>query len=148
MPTELSYSHIDFRLNGERVVGYTDDGDPVEFDNITLAEIRRGKDGTMYTMGTGARGGKVTVRLLPTSLTAKSWLRKHAEILGGARLEWSGEYADSQQGWGVVLAGGVLTEAPPATTPDATLEFVFEFEEIKPNFDAAKFAPSPPPVNG
>ncbi len=144
MPTQLTHAHQVLIMNGVRVTGLADDENPVELPSIVLAEVKFGKDGTMFPMGTSMQGGEVMVKLLPTSPQVKDWMRKHAQIQQGARINWSGSYGDSQLGYSTLLEGGVLTEAPSGITPGgSSVEFKFQFEQITPQFDQAKFAPSP-----
>lgn len=143
MPTQLSSVHHELILNGHRVEGYADESPPVELETVMLAEVKRGKDGTMYSMGTGSRGASITVKLLPTSRSSAFFLRAHARIQQGAVIEWKGSYGDPELGFSTNLRGGVMTECPPGVTPDATVEIKFEFEECIPDFDGARFAPAP-----
>lgn len=142
MTTQLSSSHLDLELNGIRFEGYADEDPPVDFDNIELSEAEIGKDGTMSTTGTGMQGAKLTVKLLPTSPTVPKLMSFHAQIQRGARIIWRGTYGDPDLNIFTQLEGGVLMEAPPASMPGKTSEWVFQFEKTIPQYEAAKFAPS------
>ena len=140
----LSHLHSILTINGEQVQQLADDDVPVEMPDMDLYETTRGKDGAMYAFGTGVRGGEVTVKLLPTSVTAKSWLRKVALIQRGASIVWEGVWEDSTLGYSTLLRGGVLKKAPPAVHPGKNVEFMFDFEECVPQYDSANFDPLPP----
>lgn len=143
MPNYLTNRHSQLIMNGERVQGLSDDNPPIELPSISLVEAVFGNDGTMYARGTAIRGGEVTVHLLPTSTTAKDWLRRHAEIQNGARIIWNGIYTDPELGYDTELRGGYLMTAPTGSVPGANLDFVFVFEEVIPNYDNAVFEPTP-----
>lgn len=142
MTTQISSTHLDLVLNGIRFEGYADEDPPVDFDAIEVATVTRGKDGTMYSMGTGMQGGRVTVKLLPTSPTTARLIQLHSQIQRGGKITWRGTYGDPDLNIFTQLEGGVLVEAPPAVSPGKTAEFVFEFERAVPLFDAARFEPS------
>ena len=140
---QLSHVHSILRMNGQKVEGLADDDVPIELPDIDLAEITFGKDGAMYSNGTGRRGGEVMVKLLPTSVTAKEWLRDHAQIQNGTVLTYEGIWEDANLNYSTVLRGGVLTKAPAGIHPGKNVEFTFTFEETVPQMDAAAFARSP-----
>jgi len=146
MPTQLSNVHHKLVLNGHVVQGFSEDDPPVEFDAVTLAEITRGRDGTMYSMSTGMRGTAMTVKLLPTAPSVPFFMRAHAQIQQGTVIDWSGSYGDSALGASCTMTGGVMVECPPAISPGKTFEVKFEFEQTIPDFDGADFAPSPESV--
>ena len=143
MPSQLSYLNQHLILNGERITGFADEEPAVDLPNIALSKTKRGPDGTMFVMGTGAKGGEVTVKLLPTSPSVKTFMRAHAEIQQGARIDFEGSFSDDELGFSMLLRGGVLVEAPPGITPDMNPHFKFDFEEAVPEFDGAQFAPTP-----
>lgn len=143
MATHLSWRHIELILNGHRFQGWSDDDPPVEFPDIDLVNVVTGKDGAAYYSDTGMLGGEVTIKLLPTSESAKRCLRWLEERDSGARLEFEGTYGDSEIGFSAALRGGALRTCRPATVPDQNFEVVFHFEEIIPDYDAAQFSPAP-----
>ena len=142
MPNQLSHLHSVLTINGSRVEGLAE-GDPVTMPDITLFETKRGRDGTMYSQGTGAKGGEVMVKLLPSSRTAAAWLKLHAEIQAGTVIVFSGSWSDNQNGYSTLLRGGVLKSAPSGLHPGQDASFTFDFEEVIPQTDGANFDPAP-----
>ena len=143
MPNQLSHLHSRLTINGNRIEGLSDNDVPVELPDIELFTVKRGKDGTMYSMGTGAKGGPVIIRLLPTSRSAVLFLKWHSQIQTGMALEFDGSWQDTENGYSSQLRGGVMTEAPSGLHPGKDAEFKFEFEEIIPEMDGANFDPAP-----
>ena len=143
MANQMSYRQSVLTLNDHRVEGLSDDDTPIEMPDIDLVEVTRGKDGTMSTMGTNAKGGEVTIRLLPTSRTALLFMKWHSQMQNGAVINVEGTWEDVENGYSSVLRGGVLKTAPAGISPGKNLEFVFEFEEILPDVDGASFDPAP-----
>ena len=142
MTTELSYDHIDLRINGHRVSGYSDAEPAIEFPAITLVRTKWGNDGRLYVTNTSIKGGQLMLKLLPTSNTAKQILRWFQQRQRGARLEFAGSYGDPELEYNVQLIAGKLEEADPAIVPDKDYEATFIFEKILPDFDAARFEPA------
>lgn len=143
MPTILSHRHIELVINGHRFDGYADDDSPVEFPDMELVDTQRGKDGTLYGTDTAMIGGEVTVKLLPVSQSAIRVLRWFDEIQRGARLEFEGNYGDAELNYSAQMRGGFLKRCPAMIDPGKTFEVVFEFEQIIPDMDGARFAPAP-----
>ena len=143
MPNVLSHQHSRLTLNSHRVEGLALEDVPVEMPSIVLYDIVRGKDGTMYANGTGAKGGPVMVRLLPSSRSALQFLKWHSQIQDGAVIEFNGSWEDSENGYSTTLRGGYMTEAPSGLHPGQNAEFTFEFEEVIPDVDGARFDPAP-----
>ena len=143
MTNQLSHIHSVLTINGSRVQGLSDDDVPVELPDIDISEAKFGKDGTMYTIGSGMKGGEVIIRLLPTSVTASDWLREHARIQTGEVVKWDGVWSDSNLGYSTLMRGGVLKKAPPGIHPGKNCEFTFTFEQLIPQFDGASFDPAP-----
>ena len=143
MPTILSTRHCELVINGHKFTAYADEDSPVEFPDIEHLEHSFGKDGTLYLSDTGMQGGEVTVKLAPSSPSAKRVLRWHAEMIRGMRLSFEGTYGDPGLSYDVTLRGGVLMKSPPSVVPNKTFECVFLFEQIIPNYDSAAFDPAP-----
>lgn len=143
MPTHISNINQTLILNNKRVVGLADDDSPVKLPDVESAKAVYGQDGTMYTHTTGMQGGEVSVMLLPTSRTAKEWLRDYARQLAGAVIVWRGSYGDNNLGYSTELLGGLMTKAPVGITPGSILTFMFQFEQLIPNYDNARFGRSP-----
>ena len=142
-PNQFSHSHQILIINGERVTALSDDANPVELPQITLVEENFGSDGIMYAMATSIKGGEVKVKLQPNSPQVKTWMRDFAQIQQGARINYTGSYGDSDLGYNTAFRGGFLKMAPPGISPGVTAEFTFVFEELVPEFDSARFRPSP-----
>ena len=58
MTNQLSHIHSVLTINGSRVQGLSDDDVPVELPDIDISEAKFGKDGTMYTIGSGMKVGR------------------------------------------------------------------------------------------
>ena len=142
-PNQLSHRHQVLIINGEYVTGLADDDNPVELPVTQLVEEKFGKDGTLYVVATNVRGGEVKIKLQPTSQQTKTWLRDHARIQQGERINYTGSYGDSDLGYNTRLEGGFLKMAPHGISPNVNAEFTFIFEELIPEFDNAAFRPSP-----
>ena len=143
MPSQTSHLKQTLEINGTVVTGLADDDPPVDIPEIELITTKFGQDGTLYAHATEVVGGEVMVKLLPTSQFAATVLRWNAEIQNGARLIFSGNYGDPELGYSMQMEGGVLTKCPPSVIPNKTFECTFMFEELRPQYDGAKFAPGP-----
>ena len=77
------------------------------------------------------------------SRSATLFMKWHAQIQSGEVLEIKGSWDDNENGYTSVLRGGVLKMAPSGLHPNKNAEFVFDFEEIIPEFDGASFDPAP-----
>lgn len=142
MTTQLSTRSSILILNGVRITGFSDDDNPVEFDESELATVKFGQDGTLYANATGKQGGEMTVKLLPSSPSTK-WLMRHAaRIKAGAVIYWNGSYGDPSLNYKATLRGGIMTKPPNAIVPGTDPSFMFTFEEIIPDFDTARFSAS------
>ena len=67
MPFLMDYRNLVLEMNGEQVVGLSEDDPPIEFPTIEFLEEHYGKDGALYGMHTLMRGGEFKVKLQPTS---------------------------------------------------------------------------------
>ena len=143
MTTQLSHIHSVLTMNGEQVQGLSGDDVPIDLPQMGLAMTRRGMDGTLYALGTGTVGGEVRISLLPTSTTAKAWMIIVRGIQNGDIVDWNGEWRNTETTYNIQLRGGVLLEAPPGVHPGKNCEFRFDFEQIFPQFDGARFNSSP-----
>ena len=143
MTTQTSHRKCTLELMGETVTGLADDDPPVEIPQIEMITTKFGQDGTMYAHNLEILGGELMVKLLPTSPWCKKMLRWMAEMQNGMRLDFTGTYGDSELGFSTQLEGGVMTKCPPAVIPNQTFEVSFMFEEMRPQYDSAKFAASP-----
>ena len=143
MPTTLSHRHIVLIINGHRYEGYASDDSPVEFGDNELVNTERGKDGTLYGTDTSEIGTVLTVKLLPVSRSAIRVLQWYTDIQRGQRLEFEGSYGDNELNYSCQMRGGFLTQCPSMIVPGKTFEHMFEFEEVIPDVDGARFAPAP-----
>ena len=139
-------------INGHNITGWSEDTDALTLPDIELANVMRGADGKMVASSTGNKGGPVTFKLLPNSLSAQFLEQQVARILRGAQVVWDGLITNPQSGISVTLQRGVLMTAPVGQTMGkgeaAARTFVFEFETVLPNYDAANFTGSPVPAVG
>ena len=143
-----SIEHTRFELNGHRVQGWSEDGDSLMMPDVELATIQRGADGKMMAISTANRGGPITIKLLPNSLSTKFFMQQAAVLQRGGRVVFSGSIVNQQTGVSVhELRNGVMTTWPLGQTQGkgeaAAREFVFEFETITVNYDAADFTAIP-----
>ena len=127
-------------MNGSEVEGFGSEDPPVELPDIESRTITWGQDGTMYPMGTGRRGGEVTVHLGPSSPTAQRWFALWADQQNGAAINWNGRYEDLSNGTVTTFNGGVLSTAPSGVNPGQSTDWVLTFQDIVPDFTAARFS--------
>lgn len=143
MPTQISQQHQVLILNGHRFSGFADEEPAVELEPVELLMEKWSKDGALHGVGTNRKGGQMTVKLQPTSPSAKWMLGQHAEIQRGERIEWNGTYGDPGLNYDQTLRGGLLKSCPFGTSPDQTFEVVLIFERVTPDYGAADFSPTP-----
>lgn len=134
----LSFLNHKVVINGEVVEGVVS----LSFASITDAEETYAQDGDMAIMGTGRRGGEMTITVLPTSRTGAKWLAEKARSQRGARIRYEGYSGDPELGYGSKLEDGFLKTYPPAIVPGENNEFVFVFKRIIPQMDATRFEAS------
>ena len=145
MAQYLSHSHIEMVLSGHRVTGYAEEDRPIEFEDGTdRTTIQMGKDGGSYGVSESMFGGKIMVRLAPTSPTTAWFItrneeKKQAQINNQPERVYDGSYTDSVQGRSVVLSGGTLIDCPDMSEPGQTFEVGIFFERIAGNVDGAVF---------
>ena len=148
----ISLEATTVRINGHTVTGWSEDTDALTLPDIELANVMRGADGKMVASSTGNKGGSVTLKLLPNSPSTQFLQQQVARILRGAQVHWDGVIVNAQAGFNVVLQGGILMTAPVGQTMGkgeaAARTFVFEFETVLPNYDAANFTGPPVPAVG
>lgn len=139
-PVVTSNNRTRLTMNGKLVRGLGSDDPPVELPDIEIITDDWGQDGTLYPMGTGRRGGEVTVHLGPSSPTAAEWFELFAEIQNEERVViWNGKYEDRENGYATTLAGGLLKTAPTGVSPGKSTDWVFVFQDVVPQFTNAKF---------
>ena len=153
MAQPISLQHTTVVVNKHTVKGWSNDTDalmmPPDFEVNT---VTRGADGNMVVSRTGPQGGEVRLKLMAGSASHKFFMQLGSQIKGtinspGARVRFDGTVTDSNAGWSASLVDGALTRFPLAPSigqggPNAQ-EFVFEFEDIQPNFDNANFGLAP-----
>ena len=138
-PVYFSNTSTVLALNGVRIEGFSNDDPPVEFPDIQLVEEMFGRDGHMYVMGTGLRGGDVVIKLLPTSPSIPAFMDRHAMMqLGRDPGFYYGEYSDRNLGFSTYMYGGYIKQCPPAVSPGKTFEVTLVFQELRPQFKNAR----------
>ena len=143
----ISLEGTTFILNGHVVEGWSEATDALSLPDIELAQVQRGADGKMVASSTGNKGGEVQIKLLANSPSCQFLMQQMAQIMRGARVVWEGSIHNAQAGFSVTLGRGVLMTAPAGQTmgkgdvPERV--FVFEFETVLPNYDAAIFSGPP-----
>ena len=94
----------------------------------------------------------MTFKLLPNSPSTQFLQQQVARILRRAQVDWDGIIVNAQARFNVILQGGILMTAPVGQTMGkgeaAVHTFVFEFETVLPNYDAANFTGPPVPAVG
>lgn len=143
MADQTSHLHQILRLNGHSFRKLADVERPIELPSIVRANTRFGRDGALIATRTNIQGGDVMVHLLPTSISAQFVLRQAALINNGATIIFNGSYGDPELGISVTLRGGFLVENNAGTEPEGNFDCKFTFEQILPNYDAAKFSAAP-----
>lgn len=143
MSTIVSITDTTCILNGHLIRGWSDDADALMLPDIEVANIIRGADGLMVASSTGDRGGEVTIKLLANSPSAAFLFGQAGLILRGARIIFNGSIRNARMGMSTRLDRGVMKTLPGGQTMGkgeaAAREFVFEFQEVLPNYDGAVF---------
>ena len=140
----VSLERTTVTLNGHVVQGWSEDADALSMpDEFEFATTRRGADGMLAAFGTGARGGEVAIKLLPTSPSAQFFMQQQTAILGGDRVVWDASIVNDETGASFTLTRGVLIKGPLGQNMGAgdfaNQTFTLDFEEIVPNYDGASF---------
>ena len=137
-------------VEGEQTIkGWSEDTDALTLpDAFEFASVRRGATGDMAAFSTGDRGGPVTLKLLPNSPSVPFFMNQVARILvDKAEVIWDGSVKHKRTGASVTLKRGVLISGPLWYTMGkgeaGNPTFMFEFEEIIPDFSKVNFADVP-----
>ena len=137
-----SLEHTVVTLNGHRVLGWAADANALDMPAINLAETEVGADGQMVVSSTGNKGGPVGIKLQSVSPSAVYFFKQAEVAKQGGSVVWNGSIRNAQTGATTRLERGVLKTVPGGqslgNTTAPMLEFVFEFESIKGNYDGAK----------
>ena len=142
----LSHLHVNVILNNERIVGFAETEQPVEFPTEELLSLKRGADGATYGTDNAMFGGPVIFRLAPTSTGAKQFIRwramnDQAGRNGTAKMIFNGSYSDTFQGRTARFSGGVLMSAPAMSVPNTDYEAIIHFDLIVGIVEGANFLP-------
>ena len=130
-------------FNGHEIQGWSEDTDSLMMpDAFELASVRRGATGDMAAFSSGDKGGPVSIKLLPNSPSTKFFMQQLTDYLEGGNTIWHGSIQNAQLGFGFTLKRGIMTTGPLGQTMGkgevANQTFIFEFEEIVPDYDAAR----------
>ena len=131
------------------VQGWSEDTDALTLpDAFEFATVRRGAAGDMAAFPTGDRGGPVTLKLLPNSLSVPFFMQQVTRILvDKAVVIWDGSAHNLKTGYRATFRRGVLMSGPLGYTMGkgevGNLTFTWEFEEIIPDFGSVSFADVP-----
>lgn len=140
---EFSLEKSVLQLNGHTFSGWSDDSDAFNAEAVELASVTRGADGKMVASSTGAKGGPLTIKLLPNSPSAKFMQAAAANVQKGTKLVWNGTFRDPENGHTAKLENGILTKYPPLPSLGkgsvGNMEYTIEFETIEPDYSAASF---------
>ena len=126
-------------IGGHTVTGWSDDSDALTMpDEYSPYNIRYGADGELAAFRTGRKGGEVTIKVLPTSPTARYFIQQMENIRRnpGAEVNFNGTVRNTGAvPFTVHLRDGVLMTAPMGYTMGAgdvaNRMFTFAFEEIQ-----------------
>ena len=134
-------------VEGEQTIrGWSEDTDALTLpDAFEFASVRRGATGDMAAFSTGDRGGPVSLKLLPNSLSVPFLMNQVTRILvERAEVIWDGSVKHSRTGASVTLKRGILISGPVWYTMGkgeaSNLTFNWEFQEIIPDFAKVNFA--------
>lgn len=124
-----------FTLNGHVFSGYSDASDCLAFpDAAELATFKKGATGQMVASGTGEKGGKVVLKLMPNSPSVAFMAKLIKQIKNGIPVVFNGNWVNPVAGEFVSVNGGALLTAPIGTTYGkgevAEKVYTFEFEAI------------------
>ena len=130
-------------INGHIFSGFSDDADAIMLpQEIEMAIAKYGADGRMVTVGTGQKGGPVTLKLQPNSVSVKFMMNSVASIQTGSVIEWSGSIRYSN-GTTVTLERGTLMSSDYGQTLGKgdvrNLPFTWNFERVTPDYSSANF---------
>ena len=134
-------------VEGEQTIrGWSEDTDALTLPNaFEFASVRRGATGDMAAFSTGDRGGPVSLKLLPNSLSVPFLMNQVTRILvERAEVIWDGSVKHIKTGASVTLKRGILISGPVwyqmGKGEASNLTFNWEFEEIIPDFAKVNFA--------
>ena len=140
-------------VEGEQIIrGWSEDSDALTLpDAFEFASVRRGATGVMAAFSTGDRGGPVTLKLMPNSPSVPFLMNQVARILvDKAEVIWDGSVKHikaGKTGASVTLKRGILISGPLWYTMGkgeaGNLTFMWEFQEIIPDFAKVNFADVP-----
>ena len=134
---------------GHIIKGWSEDTDALTLpDAFEFASVRRGATGFMAAFSTGDRGGPVSLKLMPNSPSVPFFMKQVTRILvDKAEVIWDGSVIHSRTKASVALSRGVLVSGPLWYTMGkgeaGNLTFMWEFEQIIPNFTNVNFADLP-----
>ena len=150
MKKPLSIRDYVVTLNGHLVGGWSQDSDafmpPTDHELVT---VERGADGQMAVYASGEEGIPLSIKLLPTSESARFFLQQAQIQRRDGIILWNGSVVNTGQNYSYELKNGVMTRAPVLGTPvgkgaQANYVFVWEFESIVDHLETAKFNPFAP----
>ena len=137
-------------VEGEQTIkGWSEDTDALTLpDAFEFASVRRGATGKMAAFSTGDRGGPVTLKLMPNSPSVPFLMNQVTRILSDkAEVIWDGSVKHKRTGASVTLSRGVLVSGPLWYTMGkgeaGNLTFMWEYEQIIPDFTKVNFADVP-----
>ncbi len=130
-------------LNGHLVTGWSDDTDALSMPDVTIANFTRGADGIMTGASTGDKGGPITIKLAPNSPSVQFFSALASLQQNGAATRYDGIIVYHDTGQTVQLIKGYHQNNPSGQTLGkgsfSSKMFVFEFERVIPNDQAANF---------
>lgn len=139
---EFNITDVVLELNGHVVEGgYSDDADAIMFEPIELVgDARVGADGSKAWFAKAEKAKGFTLKLLPSAPSIPFFQQQANIVMNGGSVIWNGSVRDTRHGYSAELRHGVMKQFQPF--PDygaeavSNYEYVFDFEQIIPDFDA------------
>jgi len=143
MSSQLGLSVTSVVINGVTITGFSEDADAVTIPEIEVAAPVYGADGKMLVVGTGTKGGLVTLKLLASSpsIAFLTPLSQLSQVGAGVILE--GFIRSTTQSSSCSLQNGYFTKFVPYPTQGkgsvSAITYEMAFEIISPDYSAAIF---------
>ncbi|MYD94710.1 MAG: hypothetical protein F4Y02_13690 [Chloroflexi bacterium] len=139
---QFDINDVVLEMNGHTVEGgYSDDADAIMFEPIELAgEARVGADGSKAWFAKAEKAKGFTLKFLPSAPSIPFFQQQAGIVLNGGTVLWNGSVRDTRHGYSAQLRNGVMRQFQPFPNYGAeavgNYEYMFEFEEIIPDYDA------------
>ena len=118
-------------LDGKRIGGLSTDENPIAFGETELLIEHLGRDGLLYFMDTGRKGGPLTVMLAPVSPSIGYFTNRWNSSTKGKYPPISGQFRNATTGARAVMRGGQVLRMIPFPTPGTAYVATVVFQEIE-----------------